>query len=151
MSFPPALSGPSSDCSEGLAQEHKRLKALIQNLPDLVWLKDPDGVYLACNSRFEHFFGACEADILGKTDYDFVSREQADFFRRNDLAAIDAGRAVRNEEIVGFAADGHTEWLETIKTPMRDADGRLIGVLGVGRDVSEAKHAEVRLKRANRP
>ena len=150
MSFPPALSSPSPDCSEGLTQEHKRLKALIQNLPDLVWLKDPDGVYLACNSRFEHFFGACEADILGKTDYDFVSREQADFFRRNDLAAIDAGRAVRNEEIVGFAADGHTEWLETIKTPMRDADGRLIGVLGVGRDVSEAKHAEVRLKRANR-
>jgi PAS domain S-box-containing protein len=148
MSLPPERSSPSPECAG--VQEHKFLKALVQSLPDLVWLKDPDGVYLACNSRFEQFFGACEADIVGKTDYDFVPAEQAELFRRNDLAAIRAGHAVRNEEEVGFAVDGHREWLETIKTPMLDAEGRLIGVLGVGRDVTDAKAAGVGLKRANR-
>ena len=149
----PALSelpNPSPERIRGLEQERKFFKALVRGLPDLVWLKDPDGVYLACNSRFEQFFGAREAEILGKTDYDFVPAGQADFFRHHDLAAIRSGHALRNEEEVCFAVDGHREWLETIKTPMFDADGQLIGVLGIGRDVTEARRAKLSLNRANR-
>ncbi|WP_277059042.1 PAS domain-containing protein, partial [Trichlorobacter lovleyi] len=59
-------------------------KTLIETLPDLVWLKDPDGVYLGCNPRFEELYGAKQSEIIGKTDYDFVERELADFFREND-------------------------------------------------------------------
>ena len=57
---------------EAVAHERVFLRTLINTLPDLVWLKDPEGVYLACNQRFEQFFGAREQDIVGKTDYDFV-------------------------------------------------------------------------------
>jgi PAS domain S-box-containing protein len=74
-----------------LARERGLLKTLLQTLPDIVWLKDVEGVYLACNPRFERFVGAGEADILGKTDYDFVDKELADHFRANDCAAIAAG------------------------------------------------------------
>ncbi len=97
--------------------ERARLRTLVQTIPDLVWLKDPDGVYLTCNPRFERFFGAKESDIVGKTDYDFVDADLADFFRDHDRKAIDAGKPSINEEWVTFADDGHRELLETIKTP----------------------------------
>ncbi len=121
-----------------LKRERGFVKTLIQTLPDLVWLKDPEGVYLACNPRFERCYGAREAGIVGRTDYDFVDRELADFFREKDRAAIAAGGPSANEEELIFADDGHRELVETIKTPMHDAQGQLIGVLGISRDITAA-------------
>lgn len=133
---------------EALRETNARMQTLIQTLPDLIWLKDNDGVYLACNSRFERFFGAREAEIIGKTDYDFVDRELADFFRKNDLIALTKGSPSVNEEWITFADDGHRELLETTKTPMFDAQGHLIGVLGIGHDITEKRQAEEELRLA---
>ncbi|MEN6586641.1 MAG: CBS domain-containing protein [Sulfuricella sp.] len=128
-----------------LQASEARLRTLIETIPDLVWLKDPQGVYLACNPAFERFFGAKEADIVGKTDYDYVARERADFFRANDQAALAAGHPSVNEEWITFAADGRHALLQTTKTPMRAVDGQLIGVLGIGRDITEFKRHEAQL------
>lgn len=128
-----------------LLEREAQLRTLIDALPDLVWLKDTAGVYLNCNPKFERFFGAKEADIVGKTDYDFVPKELADFFRDNDRAAISAGKPSMNEEEIIYADDGHREVLETIKTPMYAADGGIIGVLGVGRDITLRKEQELRI------
>lgn len=125
------------------------LRALIDTLPDLVWLKDTEGRYLACNRRFEQFFGAKEADIIGKTDHDFVPAELADFFRARDLAAIAAGAPTENVEEVTFASDGHRELLQTVKTPFTGSAGRLVGVLGIARDITKLKLAETDLKARN--
>ena len=125
-----------------LEREHSLLKALVNALPDLFWLKDHGGVYLGCNARFEALFGQPEAAIVGKTDYDFVPRDLADFFREHDQMAISAGSPTVNEEWVTFANDGHRELLETIKTPVRDSQGQLLGVLGVGRNMTQRFNAE---------
>ncbi len=117
-------------------------QALVQSIPDLVWLKDPEGVYLLCNPRFEQFFGASEADLVGRTDYDFFDRELADSFRDNDRKAVELGRARANEEWITFAGDGHRELVETIKTPLFGPNGALIGVLGIARDITERKRNE---------
>jgi PAS domain S-box-containing protein len=119
-----------------LEAERIRLRTLVSSIPDLIWLKDPDGVYLACNPMFERFFGALETEIIGKTDYDFVDRDLADYFREHDRKAMSAGGPSVNQEWVTFADDGHRALLETIKTPMRDGAGRLIGVLGIARDIT---------------
>ncbi|MFH0934064.1 MAG: CBS domain-containing protein, partial [Pseudomonadota bacterium] len=129
---------------ERLEVDEMFLRTFIDNIPDLVWLKDRDGVYLACNPRFEQFFGAKEKDIVGKTDYDFVEKELADFFREHDRKAMQSDKPSVNEEWVVFASDGHRELLETVKTPMRDSRSKLIGVLGVARDITERE----RIKRA---
>lgn len=129
-----------------LSDQRARLHALLQTIPALIWLKDPEGVYLACNARFEAFFGARESEIIGKTDYDFVSKEMADFFREHDQRAISADRPSVNDEVVTFASDGHQELLETIKTPMRDEMGNLVGVLGIARDITDLKRAEADLR-----
>jgi len=121
----------------GVASREAKLQTLIHAIPDLVWLKNPQGVYLGCNRAFERFFGAAEADIIGKTDYDFVARDLADFFRQKDQEAIAAGATRENEEWVTVAETGQAMLLETLKTPMYDSHGALTGVLGIGRDITE--------------
>jgi PAS domain S-box-containing protein len=136
----------SERAAASLAQERSVLKTLVQTLPDLVWLKDMEGRYLTCNPQFEQFFGAREDEIIGKTDYDFVAAELADFFRENDARAIAAGQPSTNQEWVNFAADGRRILLETTKVPMLDADGQAIGVLGVGHDITEWKRTNEELE-----
>ncbi len=131
---------------DALKHERGFLKTLIQTIPDLIWLKDPEGIYLACNPRFEQLYGAQEAEIVGKTDYDFVDREQADFFRGNDLAAMAAGHPRGNEEWLDFADGSPGGLFETTKTPMLTADGRLIGVLGIAHDITAARAGEAALR-----
>lgn len=127
---------------QALQAKEAHLSTLIQTIPDLIWLKDINGVYLTCNKVFESFFGAPIEEIIGKTDYDFVDRELADFFRKNDQNAIDVGKPTSNEEWVTFANDGHRVLLDTTKTPMFDQNGTIIGVLGIGRDITARKLAE---------
>jgi PAS domain S-box-containing protein len=129
-----------------LATGEARLRTLVQTIPDLIWLKDMEGVFLLCNPMFEQLMGAREADILGKTDYDFVDKELADFFRENDRKAMAAGKPSINEEWLTFAADGHRALCETIKTPMRDAEGQILGVLGIARDITERHQAEMQYR-----
>ena len=122
--------------------EQRKLQATLDAIPDLVWQKDAGGVYLSCNPMFERFFGASEAEIVGKTDYDFVDREQADRFREHDHMAMAADKPDINEEWLSFADDGSQRLFETIKTPMLDAKGTLIGVLGIARDITTRVLAE---------
>lgn len=117
-----------------------QIKSLVGSIPDLIWLKDINGVFLNCNPMFEKLLGAKEADIVGKTDYDFVDKDLADFFRKNDKTVINARKPSTNEEWLTFATDGYHGLFETIKTPMYDANGELIGVLGVARDIT-VRHA----------
>lgn len=124
----------------------KRFRVVVETIPDLVWLKNPDGVYLACNKRFEGFFGKNESGIVGRTDYDFIPRELADFSRDHDREAVAAGGPIMNEEWVTFDDDGHRELLETIKTPIFDEQGGLVGVLGIGRNITDRKQSEERIR-----
>jgi len=114
-------------------------QALIDTLPDLVWLKDRKGVYLACNHRFERYLGVDENEIVGKTDYDFMDAQLAEASYEQDQTAMSTGKHCISEEQVCFADDGHTEQLEIIKVPMFQPDGKLLGVLGVGRDITQRK------------
>ncbi len=127
------------EAEKALHASRAHLGTLVEAIPDLVWVKNPKGEYMSCNAKFERLFGAKEQDIIGKTDYDFVDKELADFFRAKDLAAIEATIPTINEEKIAYADDGHVELLETIKTPMFDSVGRLVGVLGVSRDITSRK------------
>lgn len=132
-----------------LQLSESKLRGTLDAIPDLVWLKDPEGIYLECNTPMERFFGVGKANIIGKTDYDFLGRELADFFREHDLKAIAAGKPCINEEWVTFARDGYRGLFETAKTPMYDEAGKLIGVLGIAHDVTERKNIEAKIVRLN--
>lgn len=131
-----------------LAASERQKRLILNTMPDLVWLKDTDGRFLACNPTFERLYGAPEHEIIGKTDYDFVDKDLADFFRHHDRNAMEADGPTVNEERLTFAADGHSGDFETIKTPLKDEGGKVVGVLGIARDVTARKESESALNEA---
>ncbi len=139
LMIPFGFSLKSAESLVDLDQVH--LDALFRTIPDLIWVKSPEGVYLTCNPTFERLYGTPMNGIVGKNDNDFVDPELAEFFRQHDHKAMEANAPVINEEWLTFKADGYRGLFETIKTPIRDASGRVIGVLGVARDITERTRA----------
>ena len=128
--------------AEATKESELRYRTLVETIPDMVWLKNAEGIYLGCNPAFERLYGAREADLIGKSDYDFADKELADTFREHDLQAMAADKSSIDEEWLTFAGNGYRGLFETIKTPMKDANGKLVGVLGIARDITKRKHAE---------
>ncbi len=124
-------------------------RSLIESIPDLVWRKSPDGLYISCNPAFERLFGMKKADIVGKSNYDFFDKVQADFFRSYDDKVMETDKACINEEWLTFADSGDRKLFEVIKTPMHNAAGEIIGVLGIARDITERKLAQNALEEAS--
>ena len=131
---------------EAYSQQAVFLNTVINTIPDLIWVKDTEGIYLACNEMFERFFGASESVIIGKTDFDFVSPELAQFFMDNDRVSMAAGGSKTNEEFLKFADGSHEGLFDTIKTPMKNSDGNVVGVLGIARDITDRKRYEEQLE-----
>ncbi len=129
-----------------LIEKEELFRTLIKAMPDMVWLKDPNGVYLLCNPSFEPLCGTTEEQVVGKTDYDFVNQELADFFRERDLVAVAAGKPCVNKEWLTFADGKRTGLYETIKTPVTTTDGKLLGILGVAREITETHHIQRQLQ-----
>ena len=130
-------------------QERRFLRSLYDAIPDLVWMKDANGVYLVCNPAFETYFNAAEDQIVGKTDDAFVDRETAECFRYHDRQAAASPAPRSNEEWLVYP-DGVRVLVETTKTAVRDADGKLIGVLGVARNIMERLRATENLRESER-
>ncbi|MDF1589454.1 MAG: EAL domain-containing protein [Gammaproteobacteria bacterium] len=130
---------------QALIDERSLLQGIIDSTPDLIFCKDKDGVFIRCNKAFEKFFGANESDILGKTDFDFVDKETALFFRDKDKAMMEKNMTQINEEQVTYP-DGHTVLLETLKTPLKTESNTNVGVLGISRNISQQRHAEQALQ-----
>lgn len=112
------------------------LRALLEAIPEPVSLKDRNGIYLDCNPAVERLFGVSKSELVGKTDYDFLDRVQAEFIRQKDNKACEAGKPLRYQKWLIFG-DGRRRLYEITKTSMRDADGELIGILSILRDISE--------------
>lgn len=125
-----------------LATEHARLRILLETIPDLVWLKDLDGVYLLCNPVVERVYNMKEKQIVGKTDYDLVDKQRADLYREQDRKALEADKPINYEVWVEFADDGRRVLVETTKVPMHDVRGKLVGVLGIARDITQRTQSE---------
>jgi len=122
------------------------LRTLLNTLPNLIWLKDVNGIYQMCNKQFEELFGKTEQEIIGKTDFDLLTSDLAESFCKTDKEAIEAGKSVINEELIGLP-NHHQEYMEIIKTPFYE-NHKLIGVLGIARTITDRKNAEFELLKA---
>lgn len=128
-----------------ISTERSFLKILLQNIPDLLWMKNTDGIYLSCNKRFKDFFGLNESEIIGKTDYDFLGKDLGDLFTLHDLDVLDSTKPFVSEKVINFAEGIHSEILETTQTTIEDEAGNIIGILGIGHDITKRKNIEDRL------
>ncbi|HDR04371.1 MAG TPA: PAS domain S-box protein, partial [Candidatus Marinimicrobia bacterium] len=123
--------------------------ALINNVNDLIFYKDFNGVYLGCNDEFARHIGKDKNKIIGTTDYDHYSKEEADQFRKNDLIVLETGKTHHNEEWTHYP-DGRKVYLDTFKSRFYDSDGNLIGTIGISRDITERKSNEILLKQSKK-
>jgi len=114
-----------------------QLLSVLQTMPDMVWVKNMDGVYLLCNHAFEQLTGKAESEVVGKTDFDLFAPERARYLRDTDKEAVETGGILVGEEWVVSEENGQSVLLETRKVPVMDAGGEIVGVLGVARDVTE--------------
>lgn len=130
--------------------EHRLFEGLVSSLidcvPDLVFWKDPAGVYLGCNTEFARHLGRPRQEILGRTDYDIYPQEEADFFREKDMAVLTTLQPRANEEWISYP-DGKKILLDTLKTPVHGPGGELIGIIGIARNITVRKAAEDELHR----
>ena len=135
--------------TRALARERAQLRTLVESSPDLVWLKDREGVYQACNARTAAVFGKAREEILGKRDADLFAPATAQGFARDDAAVLRAGGPITFEE---GAPPGRYERhvFETIKTPVTQLDGTVLGVMGVARDITERRHQESTIREQER-
>jgi PAS domain S-box-containing protein len=130
---------------EYLVVHEARLRALLRNLPEQVWMKDRAGAYLAVNVEFERFQGISEADVLGKSDQD-MGWTKAAYFEAQDQATLAAAEPLVFLETEHSAEGGAQRQLEVTKTAVRDDRGEVIGVVGVARDMTEIQAANLALK-----
>lgn len=128
-------------------RERKFLKDLIDAIPDLIFFKDPNSVYIGCNRAFaEGFIGLPPGEIIGRTDLDFIrDRELATLFREKDRETMALGATRVNDEWITLS-NGRRILIETAKTPFYHVDGSLGGLIGVSRDVTERRRNEEQLR-----
>ena len=132
---------------EALANEKKLLRTLIDHLPDSIYAKDIEGRFILKNIAGAGLLGAATPDeAIGKTDFDFYAPEMAAEFYADDQSVIQSGQSIINHEELVTGATGHSTWLSTTKVPLRDLQGNIIGLVGIGHDITERRRAQARIE-----
>jgi PAS domain S-box-containing protein len=134
-----------------LMAERNLLRTVIDNLPDCIYAKDTQMRKVMVNAGDLKNVGCqAEAEVLGKTDFDFFPQDIAAAFFADDQMVLKTGQPVINREEKAIRPDGEVHWLLTTKIPWRDASGKIIGLVGIGRDITDKKHLEEQFLRAQR-
>lgn len=127
-----------------LSRQHILLAAVLESTKDAIFAKDLAGRYLVANTASRRAMGVPGAEIIGRTDEELVPPEIARRYQETDARVSATGDSLTFEESRQMP-DGLHHWL-TSKTPLREADGRAIGVIGVAHDITERKQAEAALQ-----
>jgi PAS domain S-box-containing protein len=134
---------------ETLARERNLLRALMDNLPDHIFVKDTASRFLTANAATLRSLGASKLEeVLGKTDFDFLNREVAEQFFGDEQEVCRSGQPLLNREELLVDRGGKHRWLLTTKVPLRDGNGEVIGLVGMSHDISDRKRMEERWRQA---
>jgi len=140
---------------EKLGTEHKRTieklqasenkyRVLLENLPQKIFYKDKNSVYVSCNNNYARDLKTRPDEIIGKTDYDFYNEELAEKYREDDKRILESGKTEYLDE--KYIQNGQEVMVRTVKTPLKDEKGNKIGILGIFWDITEQKQIEEALK-----
>ena len=134
---------------EALSAETNLLRTILVSLPICIYVKDLNSRLVLSNPAHLHVLG-CRTleEALGKTDLDFFPHEQAIHYQMDERAVMQSGLALLNREEPVTCASGEQLWALTTKVPLRDREGKIYGLVGVTRDITERKRAEEELQRA---
>lgn len=125
-------------------QREQCLRAVLDNMPFLLWLKDERSNFLAVNAYFATTFGKPSPEsLIGKNDFHIAPADMAVAYREGDKQVLQSGHSSHREELI--CTDGEYRWFETYKSPVV-IDGKVVGTVGYARDVSQRRRMESRLR-----
>ena len=132
-----------------LAEERNLLRTLIDNMPDLILVKNTESRFLMLNPALAHLMGATvPEDLLGKTDFDFYPREFAQQYYDLEHIILQSGEPSLNQEELHYDPDtGEERWFLSTKIPFRDQQGVIRGLVGISRDITAHKQLEETLRK----
>lgn len=134
---------------ETLSKERQVLRALIDNVPDFMYVKDANSRFVLANTVAARQMGAnSHEELLGKTDFDFFPEELAKGYFQDEQDVIQTKQPLFNREEQCKLPSGEPIWLLTTKVPLLDGNGNVVGVAGVGHDITARKQAEFEWQRA---
>ena len=134
-----------AQAQEALAYRQAMLRALVNNIPDRIWLKDANGVYLLSNPAHQRQHGLSEQQIIGKTAMELFGDRYGTEYRDADLVAMASTAPLVYEDRLVDRQTGAVQYYELVKVAMRDAQGRCTGLLGIARDITARKRTESEL------
>jgi PAS domain S-box-containing protein len=134
-----------------LMEERNLLRTVIDNLPDSIYAKDSGARKILANPANVKRMGCKnEADAIGKTDFDVFPHDIAAAFFADDQFVLWKGQSIINREEKSVTPDGEVHWLLTTKVPWRDSTGKIIGLVGIGRDITDKRRLEAQFLHAQR-
>ena len=128
---------------EMLRKSEKKYRVLVENLPQNIFHKDRNSVYVSCNKNYADDLKIKPEQIVGKTDYDFYSKELAEKYRADDKSIMESGTVKTIEEM--YVQNGNEMVVQTVKAAIKDKEGSVIGILGIFWDITDHKNAEKKL------
>ncbi|MGB5966762.1 MAG: PAS domain-containing protein, partial [Spirulinaceae cyanobacterium] len=137
--------------TQELEDSRKFLQLIIDSVPQFVFWKDRNSIFLGCNHKIAKVAGLnSPEEIIGKSDYDLPwKKEESDWFRECDRRVMESNTPELGIVEPQYQANGKQTWLETNKVPLHDAQGKVIGILGTFQDVTERKKSEEALQSLN--
>ena len=134
---------------EAVRNSRKQLQEIIDGSPGIVFVKDLEGRFIRANQTFERFLGVTREELRGKTDYDLITRERAEYYRERDRRVAETGEPIQIEEVADLA-DGRQHVFLANKFPLRDTSGKIYAVCAISTDITERKQAEERLRQSQK-
>ena len=128
---------------EALKESESKYRALLENLPQKIFLKDKNLVYISCNKNYADDLKIKAEEIAGKTDYEFYPKDLANKYRADDKIIMESGKIKDLDE--EYIQDGQKVYVHTVKIPIKDEKGNVMGILGIFWNITEQKKTEERL------
>ena len=129
--------------SENFFSDENLLRTLIDNMPDFIYIKDIKSRFVVANKKLAQVHGIrSPLEMAGKTDFDFYPKELANKYYWNEQEIITSGKPLINIEEQSLDETGETIYLSTTKIPLKDSTGKIIGLVGIGRDITSKKKEE---------
>ncbi|NMB72984.1 MAG: PAS domain-containing protein [Bacteroidales bacterium] len=131
---------------EDLFEERNQLRTLIDNMPDLIFIKDRESRFIVANKKLARIMGnRTPEELVGKTDFIYYPSRLANKFYQDEQQLMLTGTPIINQIEPGLDEEGKPAWISVTKVPLKNSKGEIVGLVGIGRDITQQKLSEEKL------